>query len=298
MQRIVICLAILGACQIARAQEGPALGAVLDRVAADVRAGRPIVAEVHVGLCERTILSCGGGGLGDGDDVTRNLYWATSGGLRGWLDRRGSGWTRVARDRGDGTHVLEQVVWRRSIVPDGALRARGIVRPFELYLVARAWRGRDNDLAIAAYAEDLLGAAARPSPAVPGRTLPTGGQAHLVAYVGHNRWMDRPDFRWREPDPAAPRKATIAVACYSADYLGAIVDRAGHAPVLFTHDFLFAGGHALDGALRAFASGATLGEIRSAGAQAYAAGEGKQYARVQSAFINPADRRWARAVAR
>jgi hypothetical protein len=31
-------------------------------------AGRPIVAEVHVGLCDNRILRCGGHGLGDEDE--------------------------------------------------------------------------------------------------------------------------------------------------------------------------------------------------------------------------------------
>jgi hypothetical protein len=65
---------------VARADE-PALDALYDDVARDLAAGKPLVVEVEVALCDNTIITCGGRGLGDGDDLERNLYWATDGGL-------------------------------------------------------------------------------------------------------------------------------------------------------------------------------------------------------------------------
>jgi hypothetical protein len=59
-----------------------------------------------------------------------------------------------------------------------------------------------------------------------------------------------------------------------------------------TRDFLFAGSHAFEGAVRAFAAGQSLADIRVAGARAYADGENKPYARIQYAFTNPADPHW------
>jgi hypothetical protein len=52
-------------------------------------------------------------------------------------------------------------------------------------------------------------------------------------------------------------------------------------------DFLFAGSHALEGAVTAFARGADPGAIRDAAAGAYATGQGKAPARVRGAFTNP-----------
>jgi hypothetical protein len=57
-------------------------------VSADIAAGRPVVVEVHVPLCDNRVIRCGGRGLGDGGDLRRNLYWATSEGLAGWMSRR------------------------------------------------------------------------------------------------------------------------------------------------------------------------------------------------------------------
>jgi len=275
----------------ARAHAGSGADALYHRVAAELRAGRPLVVQVHVALCDNHQLACGGQGLGDGDALDTNLYWATTGGLRGWFGRRGSGWTLAARERAPRDGVLETLVWRRHVAPSGELQARGVRAPFDVFVVADGWRGRAIDRAIDAYAADLFGAARREVRLSGGVTLAAGGAAQLVAYVGHDRWMDRDDFTWPAAAPDALVKGTIAVACFSADYLAA-VPAPTRVPLVMTRDFLFAGSHALEGAVRAFAEGAPLAAIRVAAARAYADGEHKPYARVQYAFTNPADPHW------
>ena len=59
-----------------------------------------------------------------------------------------------------------------------------------------------------------------------------------------------------------------------------------HVTLLLTRDLLFAGSHALDGAITAFARGGSAADIRLAASRAYAAGEHKPLARVQSLFTN------------
>jgi hypothetical protein len=286
---VVVSLAVALGGGVAR---GDGLEALDDRVAADLAAERPLVVQVHVALCDNRVITCGGHGLGDGDALGTNLYWATSGGLRGWFGRRGSGWTEVARAPGDREGVLETVVYRRRFVPEGALAARGVRKPFDVFVVADAWRGRAPfiDRAIDAYAADLFGAAPREIALDGGATIRAGGAAHVVAFVGHDRWMDRDDFAWPEAEAGAV-KGTIAIACFSAQYLKRVPSPA-RVPLVMTRDFLFAGSHALEGAVRAFAEGRSLAELRVAAARAYADGEGKRFERVQYAFTNPADPRW------
>jgi len=291
--RYALALSLL-ASFASRAYAGDAgLDGLYDRVAADLRAGRPLVAQVHVALCDHHILVCGGRGLGDGDSLETNLYWATTGGLRGWFGRRGSGRTLTARARAPRDGVLETLVWRRRVAPTGEWAARGVRAPFDVFVVADGWRGRAIDRAIDAYAADLFGAEPRAVALPDGTTLAAGGAAHVVAYVGHDRWMDRDDFAWPTADEDAPVKGTIAVACYSAEYLAPVPSPA-RVPLLMTRDFLFAGSHAFEGAVRAFAAGASLADIRVAGARAYADGENKPYARIQYAFTNPADPHWTK----
>jgi hypothetical protein len=270
------------------------LAALQDRVAADLRAGRPLVVHAHVALCDNSIIRCGGHGLGDGDRPATNLYWATAGGTRGWLDRRGSGWTRVAAGRPARAGILVRAVWRRRVVPGAAWRRRGVARPFDVYLVADAWRGRAIDAAVAAYLDDLYRGQPRPVSVAGAAPLAAGGAAHLVAYVGHNRWMDTPDFDWTRfaGSTPGPPKGTLAIACHTRAYLGRHLPAAARVPLLLTADFLFASSPALEGAVLSFAAGGGYAAIRAAATRAYAVGQRRPVARVAGVFTNPADRRW------
>lgn len=275
------------------------LADLYDDVAADLIAGRPLVVQVHVPLCDNDVLRCGNDRLGDGDDPGRNLYWATSGGFRGWFGRRGSGWTEVHRGRGPEADVLEVRVWRRQVAPGGTLRARGVRRPFPVYVVATAWRGEAIQSAMAAFGADLYGTGAvrrvsLSGGGAKGTVIDAGAAAQVVAFVGHNGWMDVGEVSWPAAPPDARRKGAIAIACLTEDYLADAVPSARRVPLLFTRSLLFAGAHSLEGAVRAFAEGRGLLAIRDGAAAAYAEGQDKPVARARAAFTNPADRRWKR----
>jgi hypothetical protein len=281
-----------------RAQTSSAAEAWLDElqadVAGDLAAGKPLVVQVHVPLCDNDVLRCGGGRLGDGDDPDGNLYWATSGGFRGWFGRRGSGWKQVLVVRDPQPDVLELRVWRRWIAPSRRLEERGVRRRFAVYVVAQAWRGEAIRSAMAAYAADLFaGPGEARQVALPdGTELAAGGGARLVAFVGHNGWMDVGRFRWPRSVAGAPRRGTIAIACITAGYLVPAVPSPERVPLLLTRTLLFAGAHAFEGAVSAFAAGRDMAAIREGAVRAYATGQGKPPARVRTAFTNPADPRW------
>jgi hypothetical protein len=256
-------------CAATPAIAGEPLDALYDAVAPDLAAGKPLVVEVQVALCDNTIIKCGGRGLGDGDDLARNLYWATDGGLRGWFERRGSPWRRVARRGRDG-NVLETVVYERRFTAGGAWARRGVRAPFDVRVVAHAWRGRAIDGALDRFVADLFDA---------------DGAAQLVAYVGHNGWMDRDALVWPKSGGARV-KGFLAIACLTRDYLQLSLSSPSRVPLLLTRDLLFAGSHALDGAISAFAAGGNAADVRLGASRAYAAGENKPLARVQTLFTN------------
>ena len=270
------------------------LASLYDRVAADVQAGVPVVVQAHVPLCDNNIIRCGRRGLGDGDDPDRNLYWATSGGFRGWFKRKDRGWRLVHQGPHGHRDILEVMVWRRQFSATRAWRARGVSSSFPVYVVAFAWRGSAIEAAMDAYADDLFGARPRVVILADGTELQAGGAAHIVAYVGHNGWMDVNDYAWPARTQTA-RKGTIAVACITADYLAEDVVAEGRVPLLMTRTLLFAGAHSFEGAVSEFARGGSLKRIRRAAISAYAQGQGKSETRVSSAFTNPADKRWPRA---
>src|SRR5262249_6605415 len=142
-----------------------------------------------------------------------------SGGLRGWFERPGSGWRRVALRVDPDPRVVEAVDYVRTVEPNDFWRARGVTRPFALEVRATGWRGREIATALHTFAE----AAA-------------AGEAHVAAYVGHNGWMDLDEFQW--PPAGAHPAGAIAIACFSRSYLRVQL------PLLATRDLLFAGSHA------------------------------------------------------
>jgi hypothetical protein len=293
--------ALLLAPTPARATNGPGRGdldRLYDRVAADLRGGRPLVVQVHVPLCSNEIIRCGSARLGDGDNPRTNLYWATTGGFKGWFGRKAPGWNLAHVSTHDGQDVLEVRAWHRRFRPGARWRTRGVTRAFDVYVVAHAWRGSAIDAALEAYVDDLYGRAARTVRLSDGTVLDAGGAAHVVAFVGHNRWMDRPPYDWAR---AARRigsndtpKGTIAIACKSAEYLARDVPSANRVPLLMTTQFMFAGAHAFEGAATAFAKAGSLRAIRTAAARNHAIGQRKPFARVLGLFTNPSHPRWRR----
>ncbi len=268
------------------------MAGLTERVVEDVKAGKPLVVEVHVPLCDNSIIPCGNPKLGDGENPETNLYWATTPGFGRWFIRRGSGWKRVkleGTETGD-KDVLAVHVYRRTVSAPAAWRKLGAPKQFELDLVVRAWRGTAIDRALAAYAQDISGGGTRTVKLDGGGTLDGGSAAQLVAWVGHNRLMDVSTFDW--PKPAATKQGTIAIACHTAAYMEESVSAPARVPLLMTRDFLFSNAAPLEAAVLAFASGGSYAAIRSDATVAYAGVQKRPVAKIAGVFTNPADRRW------
>jgi hypothetical protein len=287
----VLCLVVASSAHAAPRAEDTWLATLTERVIADLAAGRPLVVEVHVPLCESSIIPCGNAKLGDGDNPDTNLYWATTPGFGTWFTRKGGGWKRVLHRRtetGD-PDVLALDVHRRTVRAPAAWRRRGAPATFELDLVIHGWRGTAIDRALARYAADISTATAQPIALADGSSLAAGGAAQLVAWVGHNRLMDLDAYAW--PAAATPVKGNIAIACHTAPYLAPITD-AARVPLLMTRDFLFSNAAPLEATVLAFATGGDYARMRADATAAYAAVQQRPVARVAGAFTNPADRRW------
>jgi hypothetical protein len=267
------------------------LAGLTDRVVTELAAGKPLVAEVHVPLCDASIIPCGNAKLGDGENPETNLYWATTPGFGRWFVRRGSGWKRVLKTPETGDRdILETHVYRRSMRTPASWKRRGVPATFELDIVVHAWRGTAIDRALAAYAAEVSGDVQRTLTLADGTQLVAGGAAQLVAWVGHNRLMDVPPYAW--PRPSSTTKGTIAIACHTAAYMEAAVPAATRVPLLMTRDFLFSNAAPLEAAVLAFATGGGYAQIRRDAATAYAGVQKRPVTRIAGAFTNPADRRW------
>ena len=290
---LLVLLALAVPAHAAPSTEDAWLSGLADRVIADVAAGKPLVVEVHVPLCDSSIIPCGNARLGDGDNPETNLYWSTSPGFGRWFARRGSGWTRVLEQTAgetDDKDVLAVHVYRRVVAAPSSWKKRGAPSKLEIDIVIHGWRGTAIDRALAAYAADVSGQGARTLTLGDGSKLDAGGAAQIVAWVGHNRLMDVDAYTW--PEAGSATKGTIAIACHTAAYMEDNVPAATRVPLLMTRDFLFANAAPLEAAVLAFARGGDYATIRVDAATAYAGVRKRTVKQVAGAFTNPADRRW------
>jgi hypothetical protein len=301
---VVMLLVGAGSAQAgATAEEGETwLGGLYDQVADSVKAGEPVVIQTHVPLCSNNIIRCGKGKLGDGESIEGNLYWATSGGFRGWFNRKSSGWKQVAVvENPDASlpEVLEMRVWKKTVKPAAAWKTRGVTVAFDVYVVAFAWSGDAIDATLATYLEDTYGNTARTIELDDGTKLSAGGAAAIVAWVGHNRLMDIDPVDWTALADAhatnATKKGVVAIACHTAAYMADDVPAATRVPLLMTRDYLFAGAHAFEGTITAFAEGGTLASLRKGAIRNYAKGQDKTEQHVGGAFTNPSHAKWGQA---
>ena len=293
MRALIVLVAVVSASPAFAGTEDEWLAGLVDRVTADLAAGKPLVVQVHVPLCDNSIIPCGNAKLGDGENPDTNLYWATTPGFGLWFQKQ-PGWKRVLRQRGTATgitDVLALEVYRRTIHAPAAWVKRGVPKQFEVDIVAFGWRGKAIDKALAAYSQDLGGGAARTITLDDKSTLAAGGAAQLIAWVGHNRLMDLDTYSW--PKPGKQVIGNISIACHTAAYQETD-SSANRVPLLMTRDLLFANAAPLEAVVLAFARGASYKTIRADAAAAYAGVQKREVQKIFGVFTNPSDRRWTK----
>jgi hypothetical protein len=287
---IVVVLGLIA--QSAAAQTEEPLAPLYRRIARDLGAGRPLVVTAHVALCDNGIIWCGYRGMGDGDRPRRNLYWGGAG-LRAWFDRAAAGYRRVHLDAGDGETVLERAVWRRSVRPSAAWRRLGVEKPFEVLLVAIAYRGKRIREATDAFVREVAAERGGELRLRDGRSLEIGGRGHVVGYLGHNHLMEAWDYRF----PASSRKAPLgyfALSCLNAPYLARPLRSRATRALLVTQSLMFPGPFVVEGLLAGLAAGAPQREVYARGVELYARHQKRPERAIRWAFLHDGERRFAR----
>ncbi len=237
----------------ARTVAADPLDPLYKRIAKDLKAGKPLVVTVHVALCSNNTIWCGSKKLGQGHKPRTNLYWGGAAGFTAWFRWNGrKRYKRVFRDKGDGKIVLERVVYRRRVKRLSKRWKRlGVKKPFDIYVVGLAYRGR--------YIGRAMGALIRQTSTESGSTLKLkngtvlrfGGKGHLVGYAGHNHLMDT-GGRWKWPKISRLKPVGYFVlACMSAQYLAPkLTHKRTHALVL-TKVLMYPGAYTIDGIIGA-----------------------------------------------
>lgn len=229
-----------------------ALDPLYKRIAKDLKAGKPLVITVHVALCSNKSIWCGNKKLGNGDNPRTNLYWGGASGFTAWFRHRRRAYKQVFRDAGDGKVILDRVVYHRRVKwLSKRWRRLGVSKPFDIYLVGLAYRGRYIGKAVDALIRQTATGAGVALKLKTGKTLAIGGRGHLVGYAGHNYLMDT-GGRWKWPK--ITRKLPVGyfmLACMSAQYVAPkLTHKLTHA-VLLTRVLMYPGAFTIDGIVRA-----------------------------------------------
>lgn len=140
-----------------------------------------------------------------------------------------------------------------------------------MYLVADAYRGREIRSAVL----DFLSAAAGATHEIANLksntgeiSIPIAGDSSLVAYIGHEAFMD-----FQVPPAAATKRTNptpvIVLACASKSYFAPYVKAAGAQPLLWTTNLMAPEAYTLKAALDGWIAHESEQQIRQRAAGAY-----------------------------
>jgi hypothetical protein len=194
--------------------------------------------------------------LGDGDTPASNLYWGAAFGVKTYF-RSSSDWKLVSAGSGPKAVVLERCVFKN--------------RSEDVYVVGDAYRGRDIRDAITDFLDAASGLHYQILMVRNGQSdtsLSIGGGADLVAYVGHDAFMD---FQISPVSGIKGKKsrAAIMLACASKPYFGPYLKYTGADPLLWTTGLMAPEAYTLQAAIDGWIAGENGDSVRMRAARAY-----------------------------
>ncbi len=199
--------------------------------------GIPKVVHVFVALCDNDsqgIIPVPAK-LGNGEDPRNNLYWGALYGVKTFF-KNSPNWSLIHSPQ---VHppILERCIFRH--------------KKENAYLIADAYNGREIKQAITDFLNAISGASNAIVSLGDGdqkTAVNIGGNANLIAYVGHNGLMD---FHLKQlPEKRDNRlRESIILACLSKSYFSAAVNAAGAKPLLWTTGLMAPEAYTLENAI-------------------------------------------------
>jgi hypothetical protein len=191
--------------------------------------------------------------LGNGDVASDNLYWGAAYGVRTFF-RSSADWVLLSTGRGPKPEILERCVFKN--------------RHADAYLVADAYEGSKIREAVTDFLAAAAGLHEQAVSLKSGETVMAGGAADLVAYVGHDAFMD-----FQIPSIAGMKsqnpRQVIVLACASKQYFASYLRDTGAEPLLWTTGLMAPEAYTLKAALDGWMAHEDGAAIRDRAAQAY-----------------------------
>jgi hypothetical protein len=229
---------------------------IIKKIKSKIENNIPLVVHVNVPLCdnENQGIVPTSPSLGNGMDLKRNLYWATSKGMKRFFKEL-SDWKLLSSELESNEDVLERVVFKKKF-SNGAI----------VYLVADAYRGdrmvrclQDHFNALSGVLKDTL--------IINSDTIGIYGNADLLAFNGHNGLMDETVFFDKSVDGIA--RDAVTIACISGDYFKTRYQATNSYPLVHTTNLLYPGAFILEGVINSWANLESDKECKIAAGKGY-----------------------------
>lgn len=191
--------------------------------------------------------------LGNGKDASNNLYWGAAYGIKSFFRYKTSEWKLIKTISPKDSMIIERLLFKHVSE--------------EVYILADAYDGARIKNCIA----DFLRASNGQNPVClshSSQSLSFGGDADLVAYIGHDGLMEF-DVEIEYRDSVNTPKDAIILACYSQDFFSEEIEKAGANPILWTTHLMAPEAYTLKAALDGWMLRETGEEIDERAAQAY-----------------------------
>lgn len=190
--------------------------------------------------------------LGNGQNPNSNLYWGALYGIRTYF-KRSNEWELITTQKSNGV-ILERLIFKH------------INKNY--YLIADAYNGKY----IKQCTTDFLNSSCgnyKDIIQIDGKTIGTGGNASLLAYIGHDGLMDFELFEtFINTDDI--KRDVIILACFSKKYFSPHIEAANVNPMLWTTNLMCPEAYTLHDALAGYIEGESNEEVRERAAAAYA----------------------------
>ncbi|MDR0517976.1 MAG: hypothetical protein LBH25_13130 [Fibromonadaceae bacterium] len=189
--------------------------------------------------------------IGNGQDHNKNLYWGALYGIRTYF-KKSNEW-KLLDTRGKNGIILERLIFKHATA--------------NYYLIADAYDGQYIEQCTKDFLSGSSGSK-KDTLMFNGKTLGIGGNASLLAYIGHDGLMD---FELSETyiNNDGKKRDVIILACYSKHYFSSYLKDANVNPLLWTTNLMAPEAYTLHDALTGYVNGETNESIREKGAAAY-----------------------------
>ena len=191
--------------------------------------------------------------IGNGKDPYNNLYWGAAYGVKSFLKLRTKDWIFKRQIKSTNPYILERILFKHV--------------KENVYLLADAYDGEQIKPCI----ENFLKASNTQNPIKikeNNTDLLFGGDADLLAYVGHDGLMDfKVNVSYKKINKK--KRDVIILACFSRSYFTPEIKKANANPILWTTHLMAPEAYTLKAAVDGWLQNETGKQIDERAAQAY-----------------------------